>query len=82
MWPMFSSAFKQARMTFTSWISSPKQHRTYRLRSKALAQEWTFEKDLLHPLVSGTDVSRYGPLPNRQYILFPYTVQNETGRAD
>ncbi len=50
--------------------------RTYRLRSKALAQEWTFEKDLLHPIVSGTDVGRYGTLPNRQYILFPYTVQD------
>jgi hypothetical protein len=53
--------------------------RTYRLRSKALAQEWAFEKDLLYPVVSGTDVSRYGPLPKRQYILFPYTVQE--GRA-
>lgn len=51
--------------------------RTYRLLSKALAQEWTLEKDLLHPLVSGTDVSRYGSLGNRQYILFPYTVDKE-----
>jgi SAM-dependent methyltransferase len=51
--------------------------RTFRLRSKALARDWTFEKGLLHPLVSGTDVSRYGPLPNRQYILFPYTVRNQ-----
>ena len=53
--------------------------RTYRLKSKALAQELAFEKDLLYPVVSGTDISRYGPLPNRQYILFPYTVQD--GRA-
>jgi hypothetical protein len=51
--------------------------RTFRLRSKSLAHEWTFEKDLLYPVVSGTDISRYGPLPNRQYILFPYTVQDE-----
>lgn len=51
--------------------------RTYRLMSKALNQEWTFEKGLLFPLVSGMDVSRYRRLPNRQYILFPYTVQNE-----
>jgi hypothetical protein len=53
--------------------------RTYRLRSKSLGQEWTLEKDLVHPLVSGTDVSRYGPLGNRQYIVFPYAV--EEGRA-
>jgi hypothetical protein len=51
--------------------------RTYRLKSKALSREWTFEKDLVFPLVSGTDVTRYGVLPNRQYILFPYTVKNE-----
>jgi hypothetical protein len=51
--------------------------RTYRLASKALAQEWTFEKDLFYPLASGTDVVRYGCLPRRQYILFPYTVENE-----
>jgi hypothetical protein len=50
--------------------------RTWRLRSKALAQEWTFEKTLFNPVVSGTDTKRYGPLPNRQYILFPYTVQD------
>ncbi|HQU43555.1 MAG TPA: Eco57I restriction-modification methylase domain-containing protein, partial [Pirellulales bacterium] len=51
--------------------------RTYRLRSKVLDREWVFEKSLLRPLVSGTDVRRYGPLPNRQYILFPYRVENE-----
>jgi len=51
--------------------------RTYRLRSKALAREWTLEKDLVYPLVSGTDVSRYGHLANRQYIVFPYAVENE-----
>ncbi len=38
-----------------------------------------FEKNLLYPVVSGTDINRYSPLPNRQYILFPYTVQD--GRA-
>ena len=51
--------------------------RTFRLRSKALVQEWTFEKSLFYPLVSGTHVGRYAPLPNRQYILFPYTVRDE-----
>jgi len=54
--------------------------RTFRLRSNALAREWTFEKGLLHPIVSGTDVGRYGPLPNRQYVLFPYGVRDECAR--
>jgi hypothetical protein len=51
--------------------------RTYRLRSKSLAHEWTLEKDLVHPLVSGTDVGRYGPLGNRQYVVFPYAVEKQ-----
>jgi hypothetical protein len=51
---------------------------TLRLKSKAQNCEWTFEKGLLFPLVSGTDVSRYRDLPERQYILFPYKVENET----
>ncbi len=48
--------------------------RILRLKSKALNTEWTFEKGLLFPLVSGTDVNRYCDLPERQYILFPYKV--------
>ena len=51
--------------------------RTIRLMSKSLAREWIFEKKLFYPLFSGTDVSRYGRLQNRQYILFPYTVKDE-----
>jgi hypothetical protein len=50
--------------------------RTHCLMSKALGRKWVFEKRLLHPIVSGTDVGRYGTLPNRQYILFPYAVEN------
>lgn len=50
--------------------------KTLRLKSKSLNTEWTFEKDLLFPIVSGTDVNRYAPLPSRQYILFPYKVDN------
>jgi hypothetical protein len=46
--------------------------RTLRLRSRALDSEWTLERELLHPLVSGADVSAYANLPERQYILFPY----------
>ena len=44
------------------------------LQSQSLDMEWTFEKGLLHPLVSGTDVPAYGPLPHRQFIIFPYQV--------
>ena len=51
--------------------------KTFRLKSKSLDAEWTFEKDLFFPLVSGTDVNSYAPLPNRQYILFPYRVLSE-----
>lgn len=51
----------------------------YVLHSVALSKDWTFEKHLLHPLISGTDVRRYASLPRRQYILFPYDVNK--GRA-
>ena len=79
-WPMFLWAFRPARMTFTSWISLPKRNGPCRLKSKALAREWTFEKDLFHPIVSGTDVGAYGLLPSRQFILFPYIVREECAR--
>jgi hypothetical protein len=49
-----------------------------KLHSKALGEDWTFEKSLLFPLVSGTDVQRYRELPYRQYILFPYEVSGTT----
>ncbi len=52
--------------------------RTLRLKSKALGSEWIFEKGLLFPLVSGTDVNRYSDLPERQFILFPYKVDGES----
>ncbi|MBN2381143.1 Eco57I restriction-modification methylase domain-containing protein [candidate division WOR-3 bacterium] len=51
---------------------------TFRLYSKALDEEWLFKKGLIFPLVSGTDVSRYDPLPKRQYIIFPYKVIEKT----
>jgi type I restriction-modification system DNA methylase subunit len=47
------------------------------LQSQSLGMEWTFEKNLLHPLVSGTDVPAYGPLPHRQFIIFPYKVKGD-----
>ena len=51
---------------------------TMTLRSKAKGEEVTLEKDLLHPLASGTDVHGYAALPARQFILFPYAVTDET----
>ena len=51
---------------------------TVKLHSKALGSFWTFEKGLLFPLISGTDVQRYRELPARQYILFPYEVSGTT----
>ena len=50
---------------------------SFRLKSKILEKEVTLEKALLNPLVSGTDVQGYAPLPRRQYLLFPYEVTNE-----
>ena len=44
------------------------------LESKSLHTVWDFEKDLLFPIVSGTDVHRYADLPERQYVLFPYAI--------
>jgi len=48
-----------------------------RLRSKALKGEYLFEKDLVFPLVSGTDVSRYRNLSERQFIIFPYEIKGD-----
>ena len=51
--------------------------KTLRLKSQALDKEFVLERDLFFPLVSGTDVSGYRTLPERQYILFPYVVNDE-----
>ncbi len=50
--------------------------RTIRLKSKSLGNDLIFEKGILFPLVSGTDVNRYCALPSRQYILFPYRIES------
>lgn len=52
--------------------------RTITLESKVLEQPWTFEKDLMHSIVSGTDVSPFLPLPNRQFVLFPYRIVDDS----
>jgi hypothetical protein len=49
---------------------------TLRLRSKSLDLDWDFEKRIVFPLVSGTDVKRYFDLPERQYVLFPYRLDS------
>ncbi len=54
--------------------------KTIQLKSKMTRKSWHLEKELLHPLVSGTDVKRYLPLPARQYIIFPYETDGEKGR--
>ena len=54
------------------------QDRVLALKSKVLNKVVVLERDLLYPLISGTDVARYSPLPERQYILFPYRVQDES----
>ncbi|MCE0484189.1 MAG: BREX-1 system adenine-specific DNA-methyltransferase PglX [Methylacidiphilales bacterium] len=51
-----------------------------RLKSKIFGREVILEQNMLFPLVSGTDVKGFGVLPERQYILFPYQVEN--GRAE
>ena len=48
-----------------------------RLQSDLLAREIELEPDLLHPLVSGQDVSGYPALPSRQFIIFPYEIKAE-----
>jgi len=53
------------------------KRQTLRMRSKFLGADCTLEKGLLFPLVSGTDVRRYGELPHRQYIIFPYQVTDK-----
>lgn len=49
----------------------------YKMASKSLGTEWILEKELFFPIVSGQDVNRYKPLPNRQYVLFPYRILDE-----
>ncbi|MDE2775679.1 MAG: Eco57I restriction-modification methylase domain-containing protein [Chloroflexota bacterium] len=49
----------------------------YFLRSKSLQAICRFEKGLLRPIVSGTDVNRFTLSKARQYILFPYSVEDE-----
>ena len=49
-----------------------------RLYSKALSRQIELEDALLHPLASGTNIRPYMEPASRQYILFPYEVDNES----
>jgi len=46
------------------------------LQSRVLKKTIQLEKDLLHPILSGTDVARYKTPERRQYILFPYSTSD------
>jgi type I restriction-modification system DNA methylase subunit len=46
------------------------------LKSEALEEIVLLERDFVFPIVSGTDVWRYKRLPERQYVLFPYQVED------
>ncbi len=48
-----------------------------RLKSKSLQRDVELERSLLRPIVSGTDVGSYEPMPERQFLLFPYSVVTE-----
>jgi len=56
--------------------AGPPQTERVTIQSKALDVAVTLERDLLRPLTSGTDVTRFGPLPERQYVIFPYDDAN------
>ncbi len=47
------------------------------LYSKSLSSDVKMEIDLLHPIISGSDVDRYGCLCPMQYLLFPYELHND-----
>jgi hypothetical protein len=45
------------------------------VRSRALDdQDVAIESDLLHPLLKGAEITRYGDLKHRNMILFPYRI--------
>ena len=54
-----------------------KKHGLMQLRSKSLGQITEIEAEMVRPIVSGTDISAFAPLPSRQYILFPYHVGSD-----
>lgn len=57
--------------------AEPRSRGMIQCHSKSLNETVDLESALLHPIVSGTDVGSFAPLPDRQFILFPYFVENE-----
>ncbi|MBC8359288.1 MAG: Eco57I restriction-modification methylase domain-containing protein [Candidatus Aminicenantes bacterium] len=46
------------------------------LYSKALGSNFIFEQNIVKPLISGMDVKRYTRPSKRQYVIFPYRIEN------
>lgn len=51
----------------------------YRLFSKSLGREVDLEKKFIRHIISGVDVKKYITPSNRQYVIFPYLI--EDGRS-
>jgi type I restriction-modification system DNA methylase subunit len=51
-----------------------------RARSPELDEEVQLEADLCHPLIKGTEMRPYTPLPHKRVVLFPYGL-NDDGRV-
>jgi len=56
------------------YISETKSN--YKLYSKSLKKEVALEKTFLRHIISGVDVKKYRIPPIRQYVIFPYTIEN------
>lgn len=50
---------------------------TYKLFSKSLDKEVELEKAFLRHIISGVDVKKYVIPANRQYVIFPYFIEND-----
>ena len=51
---------------------------TVKIRSVSLSQELEMESGLLKPLLSGKHIQRYVAQPDRELLLFPYEVQDDS----
>jgi tRNA G10 N-methylase Trm11 len=46
------------------------------LYSNSLKRDVEIENGLLKPILKGEDISRYGDLENRYFVIFPYLIEN------
>jgi hypothetical protein len=51
---------------------------SFRVRSKALDEELSLEKDPLKWIVKGAQMKRFAPLPPQKVVLVPYEVKDDT----